>query len=81
MMTIGIGTAIAMGTVIASALGAYFTSQIGINEKINFVQSSVFAEVNHNSQRISALEEAVSTIKTDTSTIKNDIKEILRAVK
>jgi len=43
--------------------------------------NSIKGEVGYNSQRISKLEEAISTLKTDNSEIKKDVKTILQIIR
>lgn len=68
-------------TVVSSFFGAIYASSIMVNEKIQNQASSLGEMDTKTLQRVSTLEEAVSTIKVDSGEIKKDIKEILRIIK
>lgn len=73
--------AVNIGGIVAAILVSYFGSQLNINDKISTSQAQVMTEISSDRERISRLEEAITTIKGDNEEIKSDVKEILKTVK
>ena len=67
---VGIGVTIAIASI---------TTFIGANYRNDAKVDTVKAEVSVNGQRLSKLEEAISTLKADNAEIKQDIKTIIKS--
>lgn len=78
----GIGTMVGWGiTILLSLVGSMATANRTADSQINKVRDEALLANIESVQRISTLEEAVSTIKDDTAGIKNDIKQILQILR
>ncbi len=80
-ITIGIG--LAWGGIMAAVSGTttYFVTQQAVKDKINDTTTEIHADISTDRERISKLEEAISTIKDSQLEERTDIKEILSRVK
>ena len=84
-MTIGMGVLLGMITVITSAVGGFYSAQIGTNEKINTANAAVVHDIGKNTTDIAVaknsstnLESKVDELGDDFDEMSKDIKEILR---
>lgn len=79
--TLGVGTVITLGSIMASSLTSYFTTINTQAAQMNEVKSELKEDISIDRQRIATVEEAIKTIKDNQMEQRNDIKEILKFVK
>lgn len=79
-LSLPLASVFAGATFLISGLTSYFTSQMSTDSKISDAKIELSQNISDDRERISKLEEAISTIKTSQQTTEGDIKEILRLI-
>lgn len=77
-VTVGIGLAWAAITTVIAVTAGYFANASQIQTKISDNKSEIYKDITSDRERISKVEEAITTIKDSQLEARNDIKELLK---
>ena len=77
IISVSLTLAMTIGIVFMGGLTTFWQTARNTDTKINKTREELSTNISQSRERISALEEAVGTIKRDTKEIKDDIKTLL----